>query len=464
MRPPAHPLDAAVARALQTLVPGRASVLVGCSGGADSVALVAALARAGVPVSIGHVDHGLRAESGREAAHVHALARLLGLPFFIECIEGLSIADGGLERVAREARYPALLRLAKSAGTAVVAVAHTRRDVAETLLLRLARGAGPGALAGPRASRPLSPEVLLVRPLLDVSREDTESYCREHGLAFVVDPTNADPGRGRGRIRGAWEVLRGLNPRLEESLAGAARLFADDDAFLESLAEAELREGTAGLECARLAQLHPALLRRVLLRSANESGARPERRHLEMLRDLLLHAGSLDLPGGRAVSDGTLLRYEPRSKVPEPPPGEVAIGGPGRYAWGSRALAIAPGSNGGLCVDLVRAPFPWTLRARRAGDRFRPGRGHVKKVSDLWIDAGVARERRAGLALLQDANGILFWVEGLRPGEACCGEKNSPVSFRFRAEMGSAVGAFGEVRRVDSASATMASEPVEEPR
>lgn len=476
MLPLAHPVDLALRGALDSLVPRGARVLAACSGGADSVALAHALARAGVPSFIGHVDHGLRPESAHEAAEVERLARELGVPFFLERLEGLRLSGRGLEGAAREARYAALSRLALQAGAPVVAVAHTRRDVAETLLLRLARGAGPGALAGPRASRPLGAGLTLVRPLLEVSRADTESYCRDRGLSFVVDPSNADPARGRGHLRNAWEVLRGLNPRLEDALAGAAHLFADDDDFLEGLAAAEV---SAGLDCARLAALHPALQRRVLLRAAHESAARPERRHLEMLRDLLQRPGSIDLPGGRATSDGVRLSFAPAARDPathpaggrSPPAGRLAIAGPGRYGWGRRSIEIASlpaqphaGTNEGIAVDTARAPFPWTLRTRSDGDRFRQAHSRSKKVADLWIDAHVGRERRQDLALLADANGILFWVERLRPGEPCSGDMRAPVTFRLHPEMDAAGGGFGQVRRADSASATMAGRPVEEPR
>ena len=134
------------------LFPRGASVLVACSGGADSVALAAALARCadalGVRLAIGHVDHGLRIDSSRDAEAVRALAQRLDVPFHLACLEPLDTSRLGLEAAAREERYRALASLAQRAGADRVATAHTRRDQAETVLLRLARGGGPGALAG----------------------------------------------------------------------------------------------------------------------------------------------------------------------------------------------------------------------------------------------------------------------------------------------------------------------------
>ena len=441
-------MEAAVARAVGTALPRGAVVLVACSGGADSVALAAAVA--GSPdlrAALGHVDHGLRPESAGEADQVRALARALGVPCFVERVEGLRIPALGLEAAAREARYAALARLAALAGASVVATAHTRRDQAETLLLRLARGAGPGALGGVREQRPLAPGLTLVRPLLSVSRQATEALCARRGLAFTTDPHNLDPARARARLRTAWPVLEGLNPRLEEALAGTAALLADEDRLVADLAGAALRtlSTEGGLDARALAALHPALQRRCLLGAATAAGLRPERRHLEALRlALLAPRFALSVPGGIARLQGGRLRFEPptRAGVAQQTSG-VAVGGPGSYAWRRRSLAVVQGVAEGIVVDVARAPFPWTLRGHRPGDRFRPGGGRTRKIADLWIDARVPRERRGDLAVLQDAAGIVFWVEGVRAGDACRGSKSAPATFVVRPEMDGATGGLG---------------------
>ena len=409
------------------LLPSGQAVLAACSGGADSVALAAALAgRSDIRVAVGHVDHGLRPESAADAEHVRKLAERLGVPLFIERLAGLPVREAGLEAAAREGRYAALARLAVHAGCSLVATAHTRRDQAETLLLRLLRGAGPGALAGVRRERPISPAVRLVRPLLDVSRSATEAYCREQGLAFLSDPHNVDPARARARLRALWPELLELNPRLEEALAGTAELAAAEEELFEELAAA-----------ADVAKAHPALQRRMLLAEAARAGLRPERGHLEELRKLLARrSGSVDLPGGRAVWDPRekkiFFSAGGRTESPLPAAESLTIPGPGQYPWNSREFSVAIGAGGGLSVDLQRAPFPWTLRTHRPGDRFRPAGGRTKKVSDLWIDARIPRDLRPHLALLEDAEKRLFWVEGLREGDPLRGEKTRAASFRIR--------------------------------
>ena len=283
------------------LLPAGQTVLVACSGGADSVALAHAVAQQSrLRAAIGHVDHGLRPEAAAEAESVRGLAARLGVPFFLERLKDLQIRASGLEAAAREGRYGALARLAAEAGAPVVATAHTRRDQAETLLLRLIRGAGPGALAGVRQKRGLAPGITLVRPLLDVPRAATEAYCRENALPFVNDPHNLDPARTRARLRALWPQLLELNPRLEEALAGSAALFADEDELLSALAgEADLRSAP------------PALQRRAILALAARVGVRPERTHIEKLREQLARGhGSVDVPGGRGIVRDGRLHFE----------------------------------------------------------------------------------------------------------------------------------------------------------
>src|SRR3989441_7076149 len=156
---PREPVELALLAAADLLPPGT-SVLAACSGGPDSVALTSALAACagelGIRLAVGHVDHGLRPQSGADATHVQGLAGRLGLPFHVRRLEALDVSELGLEGAAREARYAALAQLAAHAGADRVATAHTRRDQAETVLLRLARGGGAGALAGIRRSRALT--------------------------------------------------------------------------------------------------------------------------------------------------------------------------------------------------------------------------------------------------------------------------------------------------------------------
>jgi tRNA(Ile)-lysidine synthetase-like protein len=231
-----------------------------------------------------------------------------------------------------------------------------------------------------------------------------------------------------------------LNPRLEEALAGTAALAADEDELLSFLAsEAIARARRAGgLSAADLLRLHPALLRRCLLAAAAETSVRPERQHLEQLLALLgKGAGSADVPGGRAVLESGVLRFLGREAVrpPAKAPPEVAVPGPGRYEWATAILEVEPPgegleTEGSIAIDVARAPFPWTLRGPRAGDRFRQGGRRTRKLADLLAEARIARSQRPLIPVLADAAGALFFVQGLRPGEPARGELALPVSVR----------------------------------
>jgi tRNA(Ile)-lysidine synthase len=305
------------------LLPAGSVVLVACSGGADSTALAAAAAvRAqdlSVRVVLGHVDHALRADSQDDADRVAKLGAFLEVPVCSVRLGSLTgtIRALGLEAAAREARYDALAKLAREVACDRVATAHTRRDQAETILLRLARGAGPGALAGIRRERALAAGLRLVRPLLDVPREATEALCNNLGLSFSRDPHNADPQRARARLRAVWpSLLAALGARLEQALAGSARIAADEDELLQTLASEALREAEVpgGLDALALARLPAALARRCLL-AASAGVLRPERPHLVTMVGLLERPrAALDVPGGRFRVVSGVLRIEPAPK------------------------------------------------------------------------------------------------------------------------------------------------------
>ncbi|MCW3813134.1 tRNA lysidine(34) synthetase TilS [Micromonospora sp. DR5-3] len=244
LAPPVAAVRLAVRRAL-TGLPGDGPVLVACSGGADSLALAAATAfvapRLGRRAGLVTVDHGLQPGSAERAEAVARWARERGL----DPVEAVPVRvdgrTGGPEAAAREARYEALVGAGHRHSAAAVLLGHTRDDQAETVLLALARGAGPRGLAGMPERRELA-GVPLLRPLLDVSREDTRKACAALGLTPWDDPHNADPAYARARVRADVlpALVRALGPGVVDNLARTARLVAADTAALDALAAAAL--------------------------------------------------------------------------------------------------------------------------------------------------------------------------------------------------------------------------------
>ena len=219
-----------------------ATVVVGVSGGADSVALLHLLSRLregwSIEVVAAHLDHGLRADSGDDAAFVAEISDRWEVPLKASTLPRHALAgSGNLEAVARRARYRFLAEVAagyQADGRLVeVAVGHTANDQAETVLMNLIRGSGLDGLAGMRPARPLFaddrpvPNVRLVRPLLGAARDEIIQYLVQHGIPWREDPSNQDRSLVRNRLR--HEVLPRLeeiNPRVVASLCRTASLLA----------------------------------------------------------------------------------------------------------------------------------------------------------------------------------------------------------------------------------------------
>ena len=242
-------------------------VLAACSGGADSLAVAAALAfvapRAGLRGGGVTVDHGLQPGSAERAADVADLMSKLGL----DPVQGITVTvhDGaGPEAAARAARYAALDTMAREHQAAAVLLGHTLDDQAETVLLGLARGSGSRSLAGMPARRdPYR------RPLLGLRRATTAAACAELGLPSWQDPHNSDFRFARARVR--HQVIPALEdalgPGVAEALARSARQLRADAELLDDLAalQAEqVRCDDGSWEADRLAALPDALRTRVL--------------------------------------------------------------------------------------------------------------------------------------------------------------------------------------------------------
>jgi tRNA(Ile)-lysidine synthase len=310
-------LLAAVRRALAGLgLPGSGeTIVVGLSGGPDSVALLDSLVQLSEPhgfrVAAAHLDHGLREGSDRDVAFCQELCRRLGVPLHTGKAEVRARAlreRGGVEQAARRARYQFLRGIRQELGARAIAVAHTRDDQAETVLLRLLRGSGRTGLSGMRLRT-----ADVVRPLLGVSRAEVVAHLAARGLAWLEDPSNADPRHTRNRVR--HELLPYLetrfNPRVREVLARSGHLLADEAALLASLGDElygrlsrEDRDGVV-LDRRGLAQAPRALARLAVRRALAAAGglAGVAALHVERFLDL---AGSkapairrLPLPGRR---------------------------------------------------------------------------------------------------------------------------------------------------------------------
>jgi len=425
-------------------------VLVGISGGMDSVALLHSLhaLRQDLEFSLwaAHFNHGLRGtESDEDALFVTEFCRQMAIPLVsTKKMLGELAAGENLENFSRKMRYGWLQQQKERLGADLIAVAHHAQDQAETLLLHLLRGSG---LEGLAAMSPVEGDI--IRPFLFLDRKEIEGYCREQGLVWREDSSNRELAYRRNRIR--QELLPQLavyNPRIVESLSVTTDICRIDNDFLNDAARKKydgLAEKVAGgcrLPYESLLQLHPALQRRILRMAANlvngEQGL-----PYQQVNDLLilsenkeLHLAS-DLYGYRRQGWLYLTREMPEKpqqnswgSYPQPVPGEVFLPEAGYWAkayWGK--MPTDPLPERGLLLALPRdlaEGLHW--RSRRQGDILSP-RGMVgrRKLKNLLIDCKIAAEKRDVVPILLWREEIV-WVPGCRMAKAA-GHLNGEALF-----------------------------------
>lgn len=436
-------------------VPARL-VLVGVSGGPDSLCLLDLLQRLGYPLVVAHLNHGLRPEAAEEAEMVRRLAQTRHLPFVLERVDTQTYAKTqslSLEEAARELRYRFLFEQAARFQAQAVAVGHTADDQVETVLMHLLRGSGLAGLRGMAyrlLPNPWSQEIPLARPLLGVWREQVIAYCQEHGLQPVFDPSNLDTKFYRNRLRHEWiPVLESAHPHLRRRLWQMSRLLAEDYDLIQKMVDAAweeciLEQGTAYLGMNRLAvqSLPPALQRHLLRRAI--AALQPALRDLD-LETVERGIAFISSPKGKCnLAAGLFLLAEggrlwlahrqtdlPRTGWPFLPPGDsLTLTVPGKLnlpqGWVLEAEWVKESRQAENQARQNRNPYrawldadavslPLIVRTRRPGERFHPlgMEGHSIKVSDLMINLKIPSRARPGWPLVCAGEQIV-WIPGYR--------------------------------------------------
>lgn len=372
---------AAVARAAPELAGKR--IVVGLSGGVDSVVLLHALSREVPGVRAAHINHRLSPNAERWARFCRRLCRRLGVPLTVRRVR-VARRGEGLEAAARAARYAAFAKLTFD----VLALAHQLDDQAETVLMNLLRGAGARGASGMRARTAFRGRTLS-RPLLEVPRESIVAYAREHQLAWIEDESNLSDAYSRNFIRlQVAPLLAARYPRWREALARAARHFARSDADARVL----LREFLA----------------------AKGLRAPSEAKLVDMLRQLTAAA-----PGTRIEHDGAELRVY-RGEVRVAPVRKPGAFQPVRW-HGERKLTL-PALGGELRFRRARGrgiDARWVqegemqVKLRAGGERLQPdARRPRRTLKNLFQEAGVPPWERERLPLLYRGD-ELVWAPGL---------------------------------------------------
>lgn len=436
-------------------LPTDARVVVACSGGPDSQALLDILARRRQALGIAAlfavgIDHRLRPEAPRELDLAEQLAGRHAVAF-----TRLAIAvtrRGNVMQNARRARYRALRGFADARGAHAIAVGHTADDQLETIIHHLCRGCG---LTGARGM--LAVRGLLVRPLLQVTRKQVLAHLEHHAIAFATDPTNADRRYLRPRIRATVApALHTINRRAAEHVAQFAERAQEDDAFLYRLAKRRLIRAGA-------MHRHPGLPLRM---AAVAAAPRPVA--MRMLALWLRQHGVAQVDSGllealwqaRRATHCACIRSnmhvianrgyfwwagQPHpwrdAGVGLPIPGKIAIPG-----WnGGLAAAVGPGGleklqqsrnkpSVAVAFDADRLHFGVGLRLWRSSDKLRPfGLDGTMKVGDLFTNTKIPQPLRATWPLVTHGESVL-WVVGLRRGSDApvTSETRRVVSLKFQ--------------------------------
>ncbi len=390
--PRVDPVTAAVNGAIGRVGPGLYGVA--CSGGADSMALAhATIAAAGAAhVIVISIDHRLQPGSGAVANGVVTWASEQGAAAVVRAIDVERRAS--IEAAARDARYAALEAIADELGLAVVFLGHTARDQAETVLMRIVRGTGPAGLAGIPARRGR-----FVRPLLALPRTAIDDYVTAHALPIAADPMNDDLHLARVRMRTQLlPTLRRENPQLDAALV---RLAASATEWIEVIDGAAAPWSGFPIDCASLAPQPAAIRKRAVAKALEALGVEHDAAHLEQVDRLVCRPTGgevgVDVPGLRLVRSYDSLRPD----------------GSGSNPMRDRGVSTR---------DELHASEGHLVRPWLPGDRMRPARlrGKSRKLSDLYIDAKVPREARAGARVcVRTSDGEIVWAEhlGLADGE-----------------------------------------------
>ncbi len=431
-------------------------MVVGVSGGPDSLCLLDCLHHLGFSLVVAHYDHQLRPDSGEDAHKVAHMAAIRGLPFEQSTGNVAEFAQQehlSLEEAARILRYRFLFSVARQTGAQAVAVGHTADDQVETVLMHLLRGSGLAGLKGMLAISTYEAwdaQIPLARPLLGVWRSEIEAYCREQSLEPLIDSTNQQVTFFRNRLRHELvPVLQAYNPRAKEILLRTAEVLAGDWVLVEQAVDQawqyvllEVSPGACSADRQKLLSLPIGLQRAIIRRMLNvlrpglrdidfetvERGVRFLLHPTRSRTQELVQGLSLTWEKGRVIlADRSVDLMDER--WPWMPPGtELVLEIPGQVCLGvgwaietercvpPDSFSAGPVWDAWLNEDALVHPL--VVRTARIGERFQPFglHGRTQKLSDFWINEGVPRKLRGRWPLVCMHDQIA-WIPGYRIAE-----------------------------------------------
>ncbi len=419
------------------LLKGEEKVLVACSGGPDSVALLFALkafsGKLKLKLGVAHLNHQLRPDAAKDADFVQKLAAKLEFPFFYSEVDVQAVSKEhkwSLEEAGRNLRYQFFEQVARDEKFDKIATAHNADDLAETVLMQIIRGsAGPTGIPTSRGN--------IIRPILWANRQEILEFFRQKKQKYRTDPSNKDLKFVRNRVRSQLLPLleKSYNPQIRAALTRLADVFAEEKRFLESEAEKLFKkafvqqENGFGLKISTLKQAPRALQREVLqLILSKNFDFHPEFETIERLAELVEKNGKLELAKNlfaQSTTKNILWFYRKpekklaaRLKLSDGKAQKVSgLSLSSRKIDRKRLKSLfLPDSWQGY-FDAGRLKPPFILRPVENGDRFIPlGMKSPKKVGDFFTDTKVPVFQRRN-ALVLTSNGKICWVIGYRTAD-----------------------------------------------
>ncbi len=417
--------------ARQKLFTFGARIIVAVSGGMDSMVLLHVLCELRGPhgweLEVAHFNHQLRGEASEaDEQFVRETAQKLGLPFLVERGDVVELAKRermSTEMAGRALRHRFLAQMAVGKNSFVVGLAHHADDQVETFWLRALRGDLGAGLGGMRWKRQSADDarVALVRPLLNVAKDEIADYAKSSGIAFREDLSNVDVNYQRNRVRHEiLPVLEQYQPQLRSITIRVAEVLAAEKDLLAQAGRDWLESGGPDFQT-----VHPALQREIVRLQLLKMKVKP---NFELIEDLRTSAGeAFTVSPRRAIlrdALGMLCEKQEQSRGFDEWESPVSLASPGETKIDTHMISWAFVERRGgkeesveyFDADAVGEEI--VLRRWQPGDRFQPiGSGETIKLQDIFtnlkIPPGERRERLVGVA----RNGEIFWVEGVRIGE-----------------------------------------------
>lgn len=420
------------------------TVVLGVSGGADSVAMLHILSKLSSEYSLGlvcvHLNHGIRGDEAlRDQEYVRCLCRTLGVEFICEQkdIPSISRQTGMSEElVGRNERYALFRNAASHYDNAKIAVAHNMNDCGETVIMKLARGSSLNGLKGIPA---INGEI--IRPLIECERCDIEAYLNHYGITYMTDSTNSDTKYTRNLIRNRIiPLISEINPSFVRTVYSNCKTIADDDDYIRQCAAYEakncvaLTDGIARIDTEYMSKLHISLQRRIILYAVqlvNGNNLDIEQKHIDMLCTKLKTGKKYNIGAGLiAYVEYSNLCISKEYTMCEDYEYNIEYGK--TYTIGNKRIIFEISDNNDMsdksCMYLNADNFDSAnavIRNRRDGDRFTPsGMSGSKKLKSYFIDNKVTRQERAVTPLLC-VNGEIAAVIGMRVSDKYIVDKNT---------------------------------------